>query len=129
MGMAGNNIPLSQVVAQMAQRAGQQNQQAQQAAQGSPTMQLASMAQAGQQNQQAQQAAQVAQAFKGGMGGKGGQPPSPQQLGQGLQQQALMQRQMPMSNQRQPQGGMAGPTARKGRFGRLTTKTNAGLPK
>lgn len=51
------------------------------------------------------------QAAQGGMGGTGRQPPSPQQLSQGLQQQAMMQRQMPMSNQRQPQGGLAGRTA------------------
>lgn len=102
MGMAGNNIP-PLMAAQMAQRAGQQNQQAQQAAQAAP---VAQAAQGGMSIP-----SQVAQAAQGGMGGKGGQPPSPQQLGQGLQQQALMQRQMPMSDQRQPQGGMAGPTA------------------
>lgn len=39
---------------------------------------------------------------------KGSQPPSPQQLGQGLQQQAVMQRQMPIQQQMQrPQGDMA----------------------
>ena len=46
-----------------------------------------------------------------GQMGKGGQPPSPQALSQGLQQQQTMQQRMgqiPMSNQRQPQGGMAG---------------------
>lgn len=105
MGMVGNNIP-PQVAAQMAQRAGQQNQQAQQAAQPAQAAQVAQAAQNGMSIPP-----QAAQAAQGVMGGKGGQPPSPQQLGQGLQQQALMQRQMPMSNQRQPQGGMAGPTA------------------
>ena len=46
-----------------------------------------------------------------GQMGKGGQSPSPQALSQGLQQQQAMQQnmgQIPMSNQRQPQGGMAG---------------------
>ena len=59
----------------------------------------------------------------GQLAGKGGQPPSPQALSQGLQQQQAMQAamqqgkggqppapqgQIPMSMQRQPQGGMAG---------------------
>jgi hypothetical protein len=91
----------------------------------------------------AQQAAQGA--WQAISGGKGGQPPTPQQLGQGLQQQAAMSNaiqsaagsqtptgtqapsakggqppagQIPMSMQRQPQGGMAGRTPQRGLGGR-----------
>ena len=86
-------------------------------------------------------AQQAAQAISGG---KGGQPPSPQALSQGLQQQAAMQSavnagkggqppapsgmaasglagQTPMTMQRQPQGGMAGPNAAP-RQQRFTTR-------
>jgi hypothetical protein len=73
--------------------------------------------QLGMTNQQAAQAGQLSQ--------KGGQPPSPQQLGQGLQQQAAMQQRMPQQApmrqqapmQRPPQGGLSAQSRMmRGRF-------------